>query len=224
MFIWKKTQYFFRLFIRFPSVARVLTVNLWCRSLLVWPRHLVGEWDTPAPSSLAGREQPRIKSRRYALQVCRWQCHPLRWVQLWVRYVHTVHPTFPVFFRDSLKMIRTAWFTYKLLLTRSLHQNEWKRHWLKIHPFLIKITTFRGTQSASSGEEMCLYFFHLKKRTMFRETSWFLWNTDGFLISVVSIYFGLNYFNPSPTLHHEFVLCIVIGAGPTNTFWTKDSS
>ena len=26
--------------------------------------------------------------------------------------------------------------------------------------------------------------------------------TDGFLTSVVSIYFGLNYFNPSPTLHH----------------------
>ena len=33
-------------------------------------------------------------------------------------------------------------------------QKRRKRHWLEIYQFCIKITTFRGTESASSGEKM----------------------------------------------------------------------
>ena len=42
------------------------------------------------------------------------------------------------------------------------------------------------------------HFFHLKKET------------DGFLTTVVCIYFGLNYFNPSPTLHLESELKMAV--------------
>ena len=90
-------------------------------------------------------------------------------------------------------------------------QNKGKWHSSKIHQFYMKITTFCGTQSASSGQKMLHFyfyffhflFFHLKKRTVFGEMSWFYKKTDGFLTSVVFLYFGLNYFNSSLTLHHN---------------------
>ena len=50
-------------------------------------------------------------------------------------------------------------------------QNKWKRHWLKIHQFFIKITTFRGTQSASPvkkcGQSNFFTFRHLTEEADF---------------------------------------------------------
>ena len=96
---------------------------------------------------------------------------------------------------------------------------------VKNSSFFIKITTCRGTQSASSGEKMWSTFFtwkclkikmngnrHLMHwivqwgpvsvHSAFQDLAVFIKIIDGFSTSVVSIYFGLNYINPSPTLFH----------------------
>ena len=70
-------------------------------------------------------------------------------------------------------------------------QKGWKRHWLEISIF-VKNHNVHGIQSASSCGKHDLtviwdHIFHMKKRTVFRETSGVLCITDGFLTCVVFI-------------------------------------